>query len=116
MRTMLIAVVVFFTKFGYSQTSELYPKSSFKVDTLYFLCDSSNLFVRHYLDSNLVKSYYCSVDSSDQTYRYGFLHSKKGRYRDYYFKNYRDLRYYLQTGKYAIRDVDYFPSFIRLLK
>lgn len=82
------------------QTNTKSPAITFKIDTLIFTKDTTNLFIREIWDTSIVKTYYCSVDSADKSFRYGFLHLKKGIVREYFFKNIHNIKNYPRPKSY----------------
>ncbi len=100
MRTPIIILLILIADVSNGQTKNTHPKQTLRIDTLLFNKDTINLFVREIWDTTIVKTYYCSVDSIDRSFRYGFLHLKKGLYREYSFKNIRDIKYYPRPKKY----------------
>lgn len=59
-------------------------KYTFKIDTVYSLNDSTVVFVKEFIDSTLMKSYFgMFTDSNDVNVKYGFLHLKNATMREY---------------------------------
>ena len=100
MRLLILLQLIVWTSISYSQEKPGYPTRTFKIDTLIFEKDTSNLFVREIWDTTIVKSYYCSSDSIEKTIHYGFLHLKKGLFREYRIKNVRDVIWFPIPNKY----------------
>lgn len=117
MKTLLSILFLCPTNLAFAQQASKWPIKTYKVDTLFYSKDSSNFFVSEIWDSiNAVKTYYCSIDSVDRTFRCGFLGYKVGVSRTYFYKNIREIQHYPQPSKYNIRDADGFPVFILRLK
>ena len=105
MRIFLILISLLKLSIAYSQTDKQRPKLIYKVDTLVFSKDTSSLFIQEIWDSTVVRSYYCSVDSADLSFHYGFLKMKKGIVRKYTIKNIHKMTTYPLPEKYrGLRD------------
>ena len=100
MRALLLTIFLLITNLAFGQKNNSFPLRTYKIDTLIFQKDTSNLFVREIWDTTMVKTYYCSVDSVDKVFRYGFLNLKKGLVREYTVKNIRDVQVYPRPKKY----------------
>ena len=73
------------------QTSQ----QKWELDTIHVSTDSTVFFIREYIDTTLVKSYYCSWDSVDKKLgRYDFLRLKRQTYRVYTPTNKREIKTY----------------------
>lgn len=117
MRLIILTISLFIVNCIISQKNSVFPKKTFKIDTLIYLKDTTNLFVRELWDTTVVKTYYCSADSNDRAFRYGFLYLKKGKYREYGLKNIRDVTFYDRPKEYeGIRCGDTYPFTILRLK
>ena len=105
MRIILLLISLFKLSNAYSQTDKQRPKLIYKVDTLVLSQDTSSLFIQEIWDSTVVRSYYCSVDSADLSFRYGFLKMKKGIVRKYTVKNIHKMTAFSIPEKYrGLRD------------
>lgn len=117
MRTLILTIFLLITDIAFCQKDNSGPLKTYKIDTLLFRKDTSSLFVREIWDTTIVKTYYCSIDSVDKSFRYGFLKLKKGLYREYSHKNVHDIKYYPRPKKYdGYRGLDTQPMTILRLK
>lgn len=81
-------------------------KYTFKIDTVYLSNDSTVVFVKEFIYSTLMKSYFgMFTDSTDVKVKYGFLHLKKATKREYRITKPWDIKDYNWIDKYpGIRD------------
>lgn len=100
MKTFFLIILMFLPGISFCQETG-YPRQSYKIDTLILKKDTSRFFIQDFWDTTVVKSYFCSVDSIDKTIRYGFLHLKKRRCREYRFVNLHDVKLYDVPEKYS---------------
>jgi hypothetical protein len=77
-----------------AQTSQA-SQQKWERDTIRVSADSTVFFIREYIDTTLVKSYYCSWDSVDRKLgRYDFLRLRRYTYRVYSPINKREITTY----------------------
>lgn len=109
----LIFIFLFFSiNFLYAQNH------TFKIDTVYISNDSTVVFVKEFIDSTLMKSYFgMFTDSTDEKVKYGFLHLKKATLREYKIKKPWDIKEYNWSEKYpGIRDLQGEPVIMQRIE
>lgn len=119
MKTLFSILFLGFANLVFAQQASKWPIKTYKVDTLFYTQDSSNFFVSEIWDSTTtVKTYFCSIDSVDRTFKCGFLGYKVGITREYFYKNIRDIKHYPQPSKYNNNRCggDGFPVYVLRLK